>query len=108
MTDYTIKEGDQEPAIQATLQRDGQPYDLSNAQRVDIVIGTLRNPPVVDAQATITDPSGGVVEYAWQPGDTDEPGTYRAEWVVTTDSGVEATFPSDGYKTVAIQPEVNR
>jgi len=108
VSDYTIKEGDLDPAIEATLQRDGSPYDLSTAQRVDIIIGALRDPPAVDAQATITDAANGVVEYAWQSGDTDEPGTYRTEWVVTTSSGAEATFPDDGYKTVTIQPEVNR
>ena len=108
MSDYTIKEGDLAPAIKATLQRDGSPYDLSTAQRVDIVIGALRDPPVVDAQATITDAANGVVEYAWQSGDTDEPGTFRTEWVVTTSSGDEATFPDAGYKTVTVRPEVNR
>jgi len=108
MTDYTIKEGDLDPAIEATLKRDGSPYDLRNAQRVDIVIGALSDPPVVDARTTIVDAARGVVEYAWESGDTDEPGTYRAEWVVTTSSGAEATFPDDGYKMVTIQAEVNR
>lgn len=108
MSDYTIKEGDRDPAIEATLERDGSPYDLLTAQRVDIVIGALRDPPVVDAQTTIVDAASGVVEYAWQSGDTDEPGTYRTEWVVTTATGDEATFPDGGYKTVTIRPEVNR
>jgi len=108
MSDFVIKEGDRDPAIKATLERDGPPYDLSSAQRVDIVIGALRDPPAVDAQATIIDAANGVVEYAWQSGDTDEPGTYRTEWVVTTASGDEMTFPDDGYKTVTIQPEVHR
>ena len=108
MSDFIIKGGDLDPAIEATLERDGSPYDLSSAQRVDIVIGVLRDPPVVDAQATITDAAAGTVEYAWQSGDTDEPGAFRAEWVVTTSSGDEATFPDGGYKTVTIRPEVNR
>jgi hypothetical protein len=108
VSDFIIKEGDSDPAIEATLQRDGSAYDLSTAQRVDIVIGALRDPPVIDAQATVTDAANGVVEYAWQSGDTDQPGTYRTEWVVTTASGAEATFPDAGYKTVTIQPEVQR
>jgi hypothetical protein len=108
VSDFVIKEGDRDPAIEATLRRDGSPYDLSDARRVDVVIGTLRDPPVVDAQATITDAANGTVRYIWQFGDTDEPGTYRTEWVVTTLSGAETTFPDDGYKTVTIQPEVNR
>lgn len=108
MSDFVIKEGDRDPAIEATLQRGGSPYDLSVARRVDIIIGALRDPPIVDARATITDAATGTVQYVWQSGDTDEPGTYRTEWVVTTNSGAEATFPDDGYKIVKIQPEVDR
>lgn len=108
MSDFTIKEGDRDPAIEATLQRDGSPYDLSDARRVDIVIGALRDPPIVDAQTVVTDAANGTVQYIWRSGDTDEPGIYRTEWVVTTPSGAEATFPDDGYKTIAIQPEVRR
>jgi len=108
MSDFVIKEGDRDPAIEATLERDGSPYDLSDARRVDIVIGALRDPPIVDAQTTITDAADGTVRYIWQLGDTDEPGTYRTEWIVTTPSGAEATFPDAGYEIVTIQPEVSR
>ena len=108
MSDLVIKEGDRDPAIKATLERDGSPYNLEDAQRVDIIIGGLRDPPIVDAQTTITDAANGIVEYAWQPGDTAKPGTYRTEWVVTTAAGAETTFPEDGYKTVTIRPEVTR
>lgn len=108
MSDFNIKEGDRDPAIEATLERDGSAYGLSTAQRVDIVVGALRDPPVVDAQATITDAANGTVEYAWQSGDTGEPGTYRTEWVVTTSSGDETTFPDAGYKTITVWPEVTR
>jgi len=108
VSDLVIKQGDRKPAIEATLERDGSPYDLTDARRVDIVIGALRDPPIVDAQTTITDAANGTVRYLWQFGDTAEPGTYRTEWVVTSNSGAETTFPDEGYKLITIEPEVDR
>jgi hypothetical protein len=48
----------------------------------------------VDAAAEVADAAAGKVRYQWAAGDTDEPGTFLAEWVVTFADGQPLTVPS--------------
>lgn len=107
MSDFTIKAGDRDPPIEATLERDGSAFDLTNTT-VSFVMGSTRDTPVVDAQATIVDATAGTVRYEWAAGDTDTPGAYNSEFVVEDANGIETTFPDDGYVTVYIHEDVQR
>lgn len=101
--DFTIKEGAEDPALEATLERDGSAFDLSTLSNptVTFIMGSTMDPPLVNTTAAITDAANGVVEYAWQAGDTDSPGTYRSEFHVTGDD-FDSYFPDEGYFTVKI------
>lgn len=107
MTTLTIKEGDTEPILTATLERNGSAYDLSELSNpsVQFRMGFTDDPPIVDAQATIVTASSGEVQYEWQDGDTDTVGTFKSEFVVTGDN-TETTFPNDGYFTITVLEDV--
>lgn len=65
--------------------------------RVTFVMDTLGRQP-----ALVIEASPPVVEYAWQPGDTDRAGLHRAEFEVTYPDGTIETWPSGGYLLVNI------
>ena len=100
---FTLKAGDTEPSLAATLRDStGDAVDLSDAS-VDFNVLRPRGGDVEFAgSASITDAPAGQVRYDWVDGDTDAEGRYRAEFVVTyVDDSVE-TFPNDGFHDVVI------
>jgi len=104
---FSIKQNDTSPSLQAILKDASQtPIDLTGATvmfHMKSVDGTVK----VDQQMTITDDTGGVVQYDWQSGDTDTVGTYYVEFEVTyADASVE-TFPNNGNKVVTVVKELN-
>lgn len=57
----------------------------------------------VNAAANITDEEGGEISYDWAVGDTDTPGLYYAEWVVTFGNGVPQTYPAEDYLWIVVK-----
>jgi hypothetical protein len=55
---------------------------------------------------TSGDPTQGILEYTWIAGDTDVPGTYLVEAIVTFASGAIQRFPQRSYLEVHIRPKV--
>lgn len=108
MTDFSIKRGDTEPAIQAQLQDDqGDAVDLTNADSVAFHMeGDRETTPKVNASASIDDAANGEVSYSWDSTDTDETGTYEAEFQVTWSDGGTETFPNDGFLEVVIRDDI--
>lgn len=107
MTDLNIKQGDTEPILEATLQRNGSAYDLTQVSNPTVTfrMGSTNDPPIVENTATIVDAANGEVQYEWTSGDTDTAGVFKSEFVVVGDS-IETTFPSDGYFVIYIQEEI--
>lgn len=103
-----MKAGDTAPVVRATLlDEQGAPVDLTGAS-VKFVMATATEPRTVsvDSAATLADAANGVVEYAWAVGDTNEPGSYVAEFeVVYADTSVQ-TFPTEGYVDVTITDDL--
>lgn len=104
-TIHYLGTGDLLPIITATLlDRDGDPVNLTEAT----VTFRMRNHgnghiAVAGAAAEVVgDATDGNVRYVWQAGDTDQPGEYRAEWIVTIDSK-QQTVPNDGWVPVVIK-----
>ena len=98
---FHLKTGDTLPVLEAQLfAPDGTPLNLQGMQ-VRFRMGRY-----VDAPAEIVDGSEGRVRYRWRPGDTDVPGTHKAEFVVTTLGGDVQTVPNSGYLTIAIERAV--
>ena len=100
MATFKIKQGDRRPYLEAQLvTRDeaGEvegPQDLTGAT----VVFTMKNKTdgsilIDEAPVTVVDSTEGMVQYEWEPGDTDLPGKYIGEFEATfTDEPI--TFPN--------------
>ena len=113
MADFTLKRGDTSPALIATLKdRDGQPVNLTSAtvlfvmRATDSISGST--PRIQGAMQVATDQvaNRGQVTYQWSAGDTDLPGSFAGEFVVTWPTGREQTFPTTGFVTVQINDDL--
>lgn len=107
MVDFTIKENDTSPVLQRTLvDSAGTAVNLTGASVVFKMYDQVRATQVVSAAATLDDAANGVVSYTWQAADTDVPGWYWVEFVVTySDSSIEK-FPNSGFISVKINKEL--
>ena len=107
MADFTIKQGDTSPAIEATLKDNtGNVVNLTGAS-VRFHMATLGFSSKIDAAATIVNASEGKVKYEWQSADTVTADSFIVEWEITySDSSVE-TFPNDGYTRIKIERKVS-
>ena len=104
---FTIRQNDTSPSLQATLKDfEGTSISISGATaqfHMKSIDGTLK----VDQQMTITDADNGVVQYDWQSGDTDTPGSYYVEFEVTYSDGSIETFPNKGNLSVVVTKELS-
>jgi hypothetical protein len=103
--DITVKEGDTNPPVEATL-RDGKnkAVPLREGDGGDSVffrmhlIGvdeTGEERPQVELPAEIVDGAKGMVRYQWQTGDLAIVGVYRADFHVHFVDGTTVSFPND-------------
>lgn len=108
-----LKEGDTGPPLEVRLTDDtNDPTALDSG--TDSVQFSLEHSDGSDVALTndaeITAGAEGVVEYPWGDGDTDTPGQYFGEFVVTFNEGESdertETFPSAGYIPVVIHEQV--
>lgn len=107
MADFTIKQGDTSPAIEATLKdRDGNAVNLTGAS-VQFHLSTTAYKNVIDAAGTLVNASEGRVKYEWQPDDTGQQGDFFAEFEVTYADNTIETFPNDGYISVEIKRQLD-
>lgn len=107
MSDFTIKRNDLRPVLERTLKdSSGNVVDLTNTS-VDFHMRAAGNEELkVDSAATVTDATGGIVEYRWSSGDTDTTGVYESEFEVTFADGTPETFPNSEYITVTIHDDI--
>lgn len=106
MADFSIKQNDLLPILEAILQDvNGTPVDLSTASGVvfhlreegDATLKITSGAVTIDAT-----PTTGKVTYEWVNGDTDVNGLFLGEFEVTWPGPKKQTFPSVGYVSVAI------
>ncbi len=84
--------GDLQPILQASLLNpDGTAPNLSSAT----IVFTLsqRGVTLFSKVASIVNPTGGLVQYVWQVGDTNHFGSCKGVFTVTFQSGLIQTFP---------------
>lgn len=94
MARFTIKRGDTAPALRYTLVP--ETVDLTGASVVFVLERGARMP------ARIITASPPVVQYDWQPGDTEHVGVRRAEFEVTYSDGAIETWPNAGYLLINV------
>ena len=111
MADFTIKQGDLFPLLIAILRDlNKDPVDLTASIAVgfhmkEATAGVLK----IDdgACAKNVDPTTGEVTYTWASGDTDTAGSYLGEFEVLWPNSKTQTFPSKGYVTIDIEPDIS-
>lgn len=103
MADFAIKKGDTLPAIQSNLvDAAGVAISLAAATVRFRMRRSGESTNKVDASASILSASAGLVAYAWAPEDTDVPGVYEAEWIVTYGAEEIFTAPNNAFLTVQV------
>lgn len=101
----TIKRNDREPPFRAKLFQDGDAAALAGASvrfLMKLEGAMPSSPAKVSSLATVEDAAAGIVRYDWAAGDTDAPGSYRAELEVTYANGKTRTFPNEGYLAIRV------
>lgn len=108
MADHTFKEGDLGDELTADLKDDNGAVDLTQVNKVELVMQDRNRETVLDERVNITDASNGKVDYRWTGNDTpiNNPGVYRAEFRVTDNAGDTETVPNDGYVVIEIEEEL--
>jgi hypothetical protein len=108
MTDFEIKSGGTAPPLRVSLLDGTGPLNLSGAT-VTMSMRRADGGPLVLTDAAVQivgDPTLGVVEYQWQPGDTATDGKYIVQWDVTFSNGAVQPFPTEGFTEVTIYPDL--
>lgn len=110
---FIIKQHDLRPRYRVKLtQTDPSnptatiPVDLTDATSVRFLMSTgAPTAAKVDAEAAFIDRTAGIVEYAWETGDTDTSGDFSIEFEVLWGTEPQ-TFPSQGYFTCRINADL--
>jgi hypothetical protein len=106
MADYTVKQHDLDPPFEVTLKDKNGPVDLTGATSVMLHFATASGSTEFSGECEITDAEAGIVRYLWEESDVATVNTYNIEWEVTWASGRPTTFPTKGYKTVEVAPDL--
>lgn len=106
---YGLKAGDLEPPMAVSLtELGGSPIDLTAAASVTAYIRRHGADPAdtIERAAVITDRVGGRIEVVWEAGDTDQPGTYAAEFVIAWPDDRQQTVPTSGTVRFRIEDDL--
>ncbi len=105
---FRIKTNDTSPKLAVTLEDAlGNPVGLAGCAARFHMKAFGASSLKVDALADIYDEDSGIVDYAWQAGDTDTAGTYYGEIEVTYADNTVETFPNNGYFTIIITQDLD-
>lgn len=107
MADFTIKQNDTRPYLDAQLlNTDNTPINLTGCAVRLFMVSISGGQVKVDGVCAITDAINGKVRYYWQVGDTADYGDYKAEFEITFSDGSKQTIPNDGYLIISIIREI--
>lgn len=104
-----IKAGDLFPSVETTVTNEsGAVVDLTGAT-CKFSMRKSRDPvnvPISLANGQLVNGPGGKLGYNWQAGQTNDAGTYEAEFLVDPAVGADFRVPTQGYITIIIEPKV--
>lgn len=105
MADFTIKQRDLLPWLEATIFVGNTPVDLTGVSSVKLVLAARLDPSIAVfiGNAIVIAPSAGKVRYVWQAGDTDVAGEFVGEWHVTWPGNTPQKFPTVGQFSLLIE-----
>jgi hypothetical protein len=97
-----IKQGDLYPPLRIDTNA-----DTTGATSTVAKLRKVHGSTILTKTLTNTDPTNGILQYQWVAGDTDVPGTYLVEAIVTFASGAIQRFPQRSYLELIIRPKVD-
>lgn len=103
--DAYIGEGDRRPYLVKRLVdlKSKQPIPLEAGDTVAFYMSKLPDKDVrIGGACNIRNLAAAEVEYQWQEGDTDDPGSYEGEFTVTYSDGAEFTIPNYEDKVLVV------
>jgi len=111
MAVHHVKQNDTAPPAEATLTVAGSAVSIQSATVKFIMVdssGAVKVSATAnnDQNTDGSDGSKGKVSYDWTADDTDQAGTYLAEWEVTFADGTVRTFPTAGWDTVVVHSDL--
>jgi hypothetical protein len=107
MATFDIKRNDRLPQLRATLlDSTGAAINLTGMTVTFKMRPRDGGALKVNQAGAVVSAGAGTVSYTWQAGDTDTPGIYDAEWVLTSVSG-DQTVPTAGYLVVTVLPNLS-
>jgi len=105
--DFTIKQNDTTPIIQATCKDQADVVvNLTGSIITFKMVERGGTTLTVNASATIVNALGGIVKYTWVPGNTSDAGGYDGEFQVTFAGGDIETYPNDRQIDILITPDL--
>lgn len=96
-----LKQGDLAPNLVIDTNA-----DVTGATSLVAKLRKVHGTTVTTKTLTATDAPNGILSYTWVAGDTDVPGTYLVEAIVTFASGAIQRFPQRSYLELVIRPKV--
>lgn len=97
-----LKRNDTKKPLKAVLSNESGPIDLTGCTVRFIMSDTMTKVMKINREALIQDAVNGTVWVVFEDGETDTPGTYKAEFKVTYTDFRKETFPDNGYILVEI------
>ena len=106
---FRIKTNDTSPKLAVTLEdANSNAINVTGANGVRFHMKAFGATALkVDAPMTVTNASGGIVQYSWVGADTDTAGTYYGEVEVTYADNTVETFPNNGYFTIIVKEDLD-
>ena len=105
--EFFIKRNDLSPTIRVSLKDANGAYVNLNNATVLFKMQPLLGGSIISSSADIFDTSEATVEYIWQVGDTEDSGSYRAEFEVTYSDGKVESFPNSSFIRVEITDDIS-
>jgi hypothetical protein len=100
----TLKRNDTKVNLKATLSNESGPVDLTGCSVCFLM--SKRNTIKVNKESLIQEGTNGLVWVVFEQEDTNETGTFQAEFEVTFPDERKETFPNSGYILINIQSDL--
>lgn len=106
MADFTLKQHDTYPPIDATLTDQVGPINLTLAASVKIILKTVGGGSTITGTCTIVSAAAGTVRYQLTAIQTATVNTYQGEFEITWTNGDITTVPNNDYFSVEIKADL--
>lgn len=111
--EFIIKRNDTLPSLQVCIIDRGclggkEPYELSGVTGVTFTMtSNCGDYKILEKPAQIISFSGGIIQYNWDPEDTNESGNFNGEFQMLYSDGKRLSIPQNGHIGIFIPKDIN-